>query len=208
MWFVVSKKEHHRVLESWGHAEYESRQEIEDKDAILASTEREKVLTDLQAALNLIRGYQRSLSIASYSDPQIIEANALLEKYGMKGDANATYLGFQQKGAVRAPHKDHVELDALLDVPLDRPKTRWEREEEEYGEESYGKGNVRIEAMAIDEGEDKEPGYTRAHIRFVDLGADPDALTHAKEAGWSPPDDEPPSLDLLSSGPLWLLSRT
>ena len=200
MWFVVSKKTHQRALEEWGHAEYEARQtiaeqdqSIADKDAILKSTEREKVLTDLQAALNLVRGYQHSLSVASYSDPQIIEANGLLEKYGMKGEATATYLGFKQAGAVQVPkatHPDHVELDALLDVPTERPETRWEREEKKWGTEAYGSGNVRIEAVAIDEGDDKEPGYTRAHVQFVDLDAEPEALTDAKEAGWSPPDDD------------------
>jgi hypothetical protein len=200
MWFVVSKKTHQRVLEEWGYAEYEAwqtiaeqDQSIADKDAILKSTEREKVLTDLRAALNLVRGYQHSLSVASYSDPQIIEANGLLEKYGMKGEATATYLGFKQAGAVQVPkatHPDHVELDALLDVPTERPETRWEREEKKWGTEAYGSGNVRIEAVAIDEGKDKEPGYTRAHVQFVDLDAEPETLTDAKEAGWSPPDDD------------------
>lgn len=201
MWFVVSKKEHRSVLDSWGkdeHAWHEEREglhgTIVEKDTILKSTEREKVLTDLQAALNLVRGYQRSLSIASYSDPQIIEANALLEKYGMQGEESATYLGFKQAGAVQVPratHSDHVELDGLfVQPPTERPETRWEREEKKWGAEAYGSGNVRIEAVALDEDDDKEPGYTRAHVQFVVPDAEPEALTDAKRAGWSPPDDD------------------
>ena len=201
MWFVVSKKQYQREIDGWFEEEaawLRRERELEDtiaeKDAVLKSTEREKVLTDLQAALNLVRGYQHSLSIASYSDPQIIEANALLEKYGMKGEGSATYLGFKQAGAVQVPratHPDHVELDGLLGQPsTERPETLWEREEKKWGAEAYGSGNVRIEAVALDEGDDKEPGYTRAHVQFVDLDAEPEPLTDAKRAGWSPPDDD------------------
>lgn len=206
MWFVVRKKTYQRVLEEWGCAEHEAlritlqqekdildqQQNIADKNVILNSTEREKVLTDLQATLNLIRGYQRLLSFASCSDPQIIEANALLEKYGMRTEKDATYLGFKQGGAVRVPkptHSDRVELDALFNPPLPGyPQSRWQREEEKWGAEAYGSGNVRIEAVAIGEGDDKEPGYTRAHVQFTDLDAE--SLTDIKAAGWSPSDDD------------------
>lgn len=205
MWFVVSKKRYEREIDGWieeenSWLEHERNLEgtVAEQTKVLKSTEREKVLADLQSALNLMRSYQRSLSTMSASDPQIVEANALLEKYGMQGEPAATYLGFQRKGAVHEPrmtHEDRIELEALLDPPTvkptEPPKTRWEREEEEYGDEAYGKGNVRIDAEAIDEGDDKEPGYTRARIHFVDVDAEPAALTEAKNAGWSPPNDVP-----------------
>lgn len=183
MWFVVSKKRYEKEIDEWYEEEgawlrreHALETTVAEQTKVLKSTERETVLTDLQAALNLVRGYQRVLSLASYSDPQIIKANALLEKYGMKPEENAMYLGFQQGGAVQVPQtaqETRVELDSLVaQSSTERPKTRWEREEEFWGDEAYGKGNVRIEAEALDEGDDKEPGYTRAQVRFVDLDDD------------------------------------
>lgn len=41
------------------------------------------ILNDLQAALNLIRSYQRSLDTLLANDPHLVEARALLHKYKM-----------------------------------------------------------------------------------------------------------------------------
>lgn len=192
MW-IITKKKHEYVLglarrqkkamrESFESQIRDGTTKLQEAERVLHSTEREKVLADLETALNLIQEYQRVLSQMSASDPNIIKANALLEKWGKKGDPNATYLGAQQ----RVPSwsgNESIRDEFSTVIP---PKTRWEREEEEYGDEAYGSGNVRIEAEAIDEGDEKEPGFTRAHIRFVDLDEEPEALTAAKEAGWSP----------------------
>ena len=166
MWFVVSKKKHQAVLDEWGHEEHnwheifsEQDAKIDEQAAILKSSEREQVLTDLETSLKLIQQYQRSLSMISASDPNITAANRLLKKYGLKGDPNATYLG-------------------ATSHPL---KSKWQEEEERWGDEAYGSGTVRIEAEAIDEGENKEPGYTRGRIQYTDLDAeDPPILAAAK----------------------------
>lgn len=174
MWLIVSKKRHHEVLDQWGHAEHEWREEagelgktIEDQAKLLSSTEREKVLRDLQDALNLIRDYQRALATIGTADPQISKANTLLERYGMKGEESASYLGFQRVGGVKEPRAEKS--------PERLSPEWWQQEEKRWGAESYGEARVRIEAKAIDESDDKEPGYTRASMRFVDLDADPDA---------------------------------
>jgi hypothetical protein len=174
MWFVVSKKRHHEVLDQWGHAEHEWREEagklgktIEDQDARLRSTEREKVLRDLQEAFNLILGYQRALATVGTADPQISKANALLERYGLQGEASASYLGFKRVEGFKEPRAE--------ESPGRLSPEWWAQEEKRWGTEAYGEANVRIEAEAIDDGDDKEPGYTRAAVRFVDLDAEPDA---------------------------------
>jgi hypothetical protein len=76
---------------------------------------------------------------------------------------------------------------------IDSKIPQWEREEKEWGDEAYGSGNVVITAKAIDEGDDKEPGYTRASMHFAeDEDKDPPALAAAKatteEAGFPEPD--------------------
>lgn len=153
--------------------ERELRDDIAAKDALLKSTEREQVLFDLQKALNLIRDYQRSLNIAALADPKISQANALLKKYGIKGEENASYLGFQRTASFHEPDvNDGSAVDLAAIAPTEKPKTRWEREEEEWGDEAYGSETVRIEAEAIDEGDNKEDGYTRARINFYDGESD------------------------------------
>lgn len=184
MWFVVSKKRFYKTLDAWGKVERalhdeiekldvlvaEQQGNIEAKDQILKSTEREKVLVDLQSALNMIRDYQRSLSVIGTSDPSILQANTLLEKYGMEGDPGASYLGFKRSGAVKEPRpKQTTEVDLNAIVSKKETLDEYiEREEKVWGEEAYGSGNVRIEARAIDEGDSKEEGYTRAEIGFFD----------------------------------------
>lgn len=178
MFGLVRKKTYEKALQTWGEDEQRWRQEeerlggiIAEKDKVLTSTEREKVLADLELALNLIQAYQRALSMISASDPNIIRANALLEKWGKKGDPHATYLG-----ATSAPtSRGSFAMDPTS------TKSRWDQEEEFYGDEAYGTATVRVEAEPIDEGEDKEPGYTRARIRFVDVeDEEPEILTAAK----------------------------
>lgn len=171
MFGLVRKKTHREVLRLWGEAEHAWRANeaslhalLAEKDKLINSTERAKVLADLESALLLIQAYQRALSMVSASDPNIIKANALLEKWGKQGDPHATYLGASNSrdlmGKVPEGYGRTSEREA--------PQTRWEREEEEWGDEAYGTATVRIEAEAVDEGDDKEPGYTRARIRFVD----------------------------------------
>lgn len=171
MWLVVSKKRHHEILDQWGHAEHEWCEEagklgktIEDQEKRLGATEREKVLRDLQDALNLIRDYQRTLAIIGTADPQTSQANSLLEHYGMKGEESASYLGFQRTGGLKEP-RGEVSPERLS------PEW-WTQEEKRWGTESYGEAHVRIEAEAIDEGDSKGLGHAHAHIHFVDLDAD------------------------------------
>jgi hypothetical protein len=174
MWFVVSKKRYYEHLNQWGLAERkrqakigELEKTIEDQDARPRSTEREKVLQDLQEAFNLILGYQRALTIVGGADPQISKANALLERYGLQGEASASYLGFKRVEGFKEPRAE--------ESPKRLSPEWWAQEEKRWGTEAYGNANVRIEAEAIDDGDDKEPGYTRAVVRFVDLDAEPDA---------------------------------
>lgn len=173
MWFVVSKKRHEKTLDRW-HQEQQGRrkeatglrEKIEDQDARLSSTEREKVLRDLQDALNLIRDYQRVLAIIGTADPQISKANALLERYGMQGEASASYLGFRRVEGLKEPRAE--------ESPERLSPEWWAQEEKRWGAEAYGEGNVRIEVEALDEGDEKEPG-TRAKLHFVDLSEETDA---------------------------------
>jgi hypothetical protein len=175
MWFVVSKKQHQAVLDEWGKQEHRLCDElraVEDKydqqDKVLKSTEREKVLASLQEALRLVQEYQRALASLSAADPNIVQANALLEKWSLKGEPNATYLGFRQN----SPALDPIFRPESIGTSDFAPNNQWEREEEYWGDEAYGSANVRIEMEAIDEGEEKEEGYTRARVRFVDLDVD------------------------------------
>lgn len=213
MFGLVLKRTHRRALQQWGEEEHASRDreaglhkllvekdgQLREQDALINSTERMQVLGDLEEALNLMQAYQRVLSMMSLSDPNIIKANALLEKYGKKGDPNATYLGAQTRGKStsqdllgKIPDSyDAFAHHASAEIPTSKgdefvfdpasPKTRQEQEEEYWGEEAYGSAHIRIEAEAIDEGGKKEPGYTRASVRFVDLNAEePPVLTAAK----------------------------
>ncbi len=199
MFGLVLKRTHREALRLWGKEEHAWRVNegslhklLVEKDQLLNSTEREKVLVDLESALNLIQAYQRALGIGSLSDPNIIKANALLEKWGKKGDPQATYFGFQTQGKFSSK-------DLLRKIPDPTPvteapefafdptssKNRTEQEEDYWGDEAYGSATVRIEVAAVDEGDDKEPGYTRAQVRFVDIDTEPETTT-AKEIGWSP----------------------
>jgi hypothetical protein len=187
MWFVVSKKKYQEALNEWGREEHFWNEvsddliaEIEEKEKVLKSPEREKVLVDLEEALNLVQAYQRALDILSAADPNITRANDLLRRWD-KAPESKTYLGM----------RTHADWDEHMGEPPPQVKTfmgprpeavaRWKREEEAWGDEAYGSGHVRIEAKAIDEGDEKEPGYTRAHIRYADLDAeDPPLLAAAK----------------------------
>lgn len=189
-------KTHRRALQQWGEEEHASREreaglhqalvekdkQLAEQDKLINSTERMEVLGDLEAGLNLVQAYQRVLSMMSLSDPNIIKANALLEKYGKKGDPNATILGAQPRGITTSEDIKERIGGASGEFVFDptSPKTRWQQEEEYWGAEAYGSGNVRIEAEAVDEGDEKEVGYTRARIRFVDTdGVIPPALAAA-----------------------------
>ena len=197
MFGLVRKKTHEEALRAWGNAEHAFREEegrlggiiteqeqtIHQQQQVLGSTERNAVLIDLETALNLIEAYQRALSILSASDPNLAKANAFLEKFNRKGDPNATILGAQPRGITASEDITERIGGAHGEFVFDpkSPKNRWEQEEEYWGAEAYGSGNVRIEAEAIDEGDEKEVGYTRARIRFVDASAEePPALTAAK----------------------------
>ena len=191
MFGLVRKKTLDKTLRLWGLAEHAFREEEErlggiigEKERLINSTERKTILADLELALNLMQAYQRALSLVSASDPNIIKANALLEKYGKQGDSNATILGAQPRGKVASKDIADRIAQAHGEFVFDSAssKSRWEQEEEYYGAEAYGSGTVRIEAEPIDEGDDKEPGYTRARIRFVDMDApeDPPVLVAAK----------------------------
>ena len=214
MWFIVSKKKHQRAVdlhksnvEWWANRANDLQDLIKRQDDViteqnkkLASSERKKVLSELQEALHLIQTYQRALASLSAADPNILQANNLLEKWNLKGEASATYLGLPQDspalGLILKP--GHIETSysgdwkEKMNVPDPLPPkrfsppspqaiNRWKLEEEEWGDQAYGSGNVRIEAEAIDEGNDKEPGITRAHIRYTDLDAsESPALAAAK----------------------------
>lgn len=174
MWFIVSKKRHQKGIDeffakedAWLLRECKLEAMIEDQAKLLGSTEREKVLRDLQDALNLIRCYQRVLATIGTADPQISKANTLLERYGMQGEANASYLGFQRIGGFKEPRAE--------ESPMRLSSEWWAQEEKRWGAAAYGKGNVRIEVEALDEGDEKEPGYTRAKLHFVDLSEETDA---------------------------------
>jgi len=193
MFGLVRRKTHEEALHQWGVEEHAHRAEenrlldiIIEQDKILNSTERAKVLANLEEALNLIEAYQRALSILSASDPNIIRANAFLEKFNRKGDPNATILGA----------KPEFEFDPTRTKKVPggmTTMTRQEQEEEYWGDEAYGSGMVRIEAVPIDEGELKEPGYTRATIRFVD--AAPEELAVLAAARSTTDDASDPTLE-------------
>jgi len=200
---LTRTKTHRRIIaeqgETFAAREASLHKVLVEKDAILNSTERNRVLADLEEGLNLIEAYQRALSILSASDLNIIRANAFLEKFNRKGDPNATYLGAQTRGksssrdlmgtvpdsygAFKRPGPAEVPTPKGDEFVFDpaSSKTRIEQEEEYWGAEAYGSGHIRIEAEAIDEGDEKEPGYTKANVRFVDLRAEePPVLAAAK----------------------------
>lgn len=168
MFGLVRKKTHDEAIRLWGEALGHW-----DDDARYwreRYTEQQQVLEEGQEGLNLIEAYQRALSVISAADPNIARANAFLEKFNRKSDPNATYLGAQRTAdwneKMGTPPPGPSRTFAL---PTSEARDRWKREEEEWGDEAYGQGHVRIEAEAIDEGEEKEPGITRAQVRFVDV---------------------------------------
>lgn len=194
MWFVISKRRHREIcqeyfdqsfdrLKALGETIEDIEQEIERQDVLLKGTERQKVLTDIQLAVNLVAGYQRALSSLAAADPYVLAADAFLERWGAKSETNS-YLGFERPNPFEpAPdHQTSMDLDEI--IPLDGTvmleskrrelpsRTQIEEEEIRWGEEAYGSANVRIEAVVIDEGDEKEPGYTWAHLQFVDLDAE------------------------------------
>jgi hypothetical protein len=192
--FIVTRKKHEARLRESNETRWEMRRQLEakldtayksifDYESRYESPDGKMVLNSLQDALRLILEYQRTLTIMSASDPHILQANNLLEKWGMKGEPGATYLGMKRNSPaldhIFRPDRSRSASKNLMDtVPEDglmtgkEVKDRWEREEEYWGDEAYGTANVRIEMEAIDEGDAKEEGYTRAHVRFVDLDND------------------------------------
>ncbi len=188
MFGLILKRTHRRALQQWGEEEHAHRAEenrlldiIIKHDKVLRSTERNKVLADLELALNLVQAYQRALVIASASDPNIAKANALLRRWGKQGEPAATYLGARRNGDWNETMGTPPPPSKSFAGPTPEASERWKREEEEWGDEAYGQAHVRIEAEALDEGDAKEPGYTRASIRFVDVDTkEPSALVTAK----------------------------
>jgi hypothetical protein len=173
MWFVVSKKRHEEALDGWHQEQLGRRKEatelhekIEDRDARLSSTEREKVLADLESALHMIQDYQRSLSIICAADPYYIKADTLLDKYGLSGDFHKIVAGFQA-----TPHKPTtIEVDhqgkavGVVNRPADgvittRVGTEKElikqtfEDEQKFGDQSYGQEKATLMAERTDEGD-------------------------------------------------------
>jgi hypothetical protein len=156
--------------------------ELHQAEHLLKGTERQKVLADLQDALNLIIGYQRALHTIAAADPNVMKADALLKRWGMKSETQS-YLGAKRPHPAEPSKQKQtvVDLASITETGKDL-LDRLKQEEEKWGDEAYGSAHVRIEAEAIDEGEEKEPGYTRARVRFVDVGEDdPPALKAARE---------------------------
>lgn len=203
MWFITKKahkkilgRQEHLLRRSWRREADSLKAIIADQNETLNSTERNQVLTDLEEALNLIKAYQRALSIISVSDPNLIRANRFLEKFNRCGAPNATILEAQSQGVTSSD--DIAEIIGANDEFVfdpSSPKTRREQEEDYWGDEAYGSGIVRIEAVPIDEGEKKELGYTRARIRFVDVDA-PEYDMERDYKGEPPYDKEAESCDV------------
>ena len=199
MWFVVSRKKYREHINLWLEREdrwneifQRERSKVNDQAAILKSGERKRVLADLNEALNLVQAYQHALDILSAADPNITRANALLRRWN-KAPESKTYLGMR----THADWNEHMgELPPQVKTftgPNPEAIDRWKQEEEVWGDEAYGSGHVRIDAEVIDEGDNKEPGYTRARIRYVDLEEDELPILAAakattKEAGFPEPD--------------------
>lgn len=108
MWFFVSKKRHNaeRAIQD-ARTERAIRagegiaQKLSERETLIAeyenrwkSTDGKIVLNDLQSALRLIQEYQRTISIFVAADPHYREADALLERWGMKGDPAKIVGGF------------------------------------------------------------------------------------------------------------------
>lgn len=120
------------------------------------------VLNALQNALVLIQRYQVDLSVLSAADPNYKEADALLERWGLKPEPSKIVAGFRGEP---------------------QGKTRWEREEKKWGDEAYGESRVRIMAERTEEGDrvwlEPIPEERTADIQ-IDSADPPDPLE-----GWA-----------------------
>jgi hypothetical protein len=201
MWFVISKKKHQEALNEWGFEEHfwnevigELNFKIEEKDKVLKSSEREKVLDDLQSALHLIQDYQRSLSIVCAADPHYTKADALLDKYGLQGDSQKivgglqttphkpTIIGVDYHGkAVGMVGNEGVTTRVGTEQEL---RTQTREDEQVFGDQSYGQEKATLMAERTDDGD---------RLFFVPKDeVDPPALVSAKAtteyAGFPEPD--------------------
>jgi hypothetical protein len=177
MWFAVSKKKHQRAVDLhrsnvkwWVNRTNDLQDLIARQDDViteqnkkLASSEREKVLADLESALHLIQDYQRSLSIVCAADPHYIKADALLDKYGLSGDFHKIVAGFQA-----TPHKPSIiEIDHQGKTMGAVSKPAWtarvgteqelkeqtQEDEKSFGDQSYGQEKATLVAERTDEGD-------------------------------------------------------
>jgi hypothetical protein len=101
--------------------QYDSATDLEAK-ARYASPDGKKVLKDLQAALNYVRDYQRSLWVMLAPDNHYYQAKQLLEEWGMK------------------PHSevDETRTTAIPGIPRDRTGSV---EHDRYGLSLLNSGN-------------------------------------------------------------------
>jgi hypothetical protein len=180
MWFVVSKKKHQRTIDlyrsntNWWSKRTNDLQdlikrlddEITEQDRKLASTERQKVLFDLQSALHLIQDYKRSLSVICGADPHYIKADALLDKYGLQGDFHKVVAGFQatphKPTIIGVDHQGHAigTVSGTTDkVITTRVGTEEElrkqtfKDEHIFGDQSYGQEKATLMAERTDKGD-------------------------------------------------------
>lgn len=161
MWFVTDNKykkvfdeneecKHNNIKLSISYRDVQIK--LLEAQKRLQSTERHKVLADLEEALTLIAGYQHALTVLCAADPQVLKADALLERW-----------------------------EVIL--PSRYLHSSLKEEEDKWGNEAYGKITLGIESEVIDEGDKKEPGYTRARIRVVDKTIpEPEELKVAHES--------------------------
>ena len=150
MW-IITKKKHEYVLglarrqkkamrESFEGQISDWTTKLQEAEKVLHSTEREKVLVDLEEALNLVQAYQRALDTLSAADPNIGRANDLLRRWDKEPESK-TYLGVRTHADWNEKMGEpSLQVKAFMG-PSAEAIDRWKREEEEYGDEAYGSGN-------------------------------------------------------------------
>ncbi len=103
------------------------------------------VLNSLQAALNMIKDYQRNLSTLQAADPQYRDADELLELWGVKPyKQNRIVLGFKEPGG--SAIIDHAAAEAKKMLPR-------QEEEQKWGAEAYGTETIEIIAERTEDGD-------------------------------------------------------
>jgi hypothetical protein len=78
------------------------------------------ILSDLEAALNMIRQYQRYLDMLVANDPQLVASRRLLTKYGMATGHNKPQpFRIYDEGRDITEHPDSIEgsVDAVQELP-------------------------------------------------------------------------------------------